>query len=184
VVIPGFNGGSTDMKITGVEIDGVPFLGIVSPQALPTIVEPNSPFALSFLLSAGAGTSYAPGQTLLLKVLTESGTNYSQSVTLPLNYSIPGYSLTLSAYAKGGTVFVIVRNYSMWSVFVEQVLFNDTPLAPGACEFFGGFIEYCVYTFMTGTLSFPVTDAKSGETYPVTLVTSEAGNYTTFVTWP
>jgi hypothetical protein len=184
VVVPGFNGQPTDATVTGIEVDGVSFSGIVSPGALPLAVGPDSPFALSFEIPSGAGSSYAPGQKVLLKILTSTGDNYSRSVTLPSNYSIPGYSMTLSAYVKEGTVFVIVRNYSMWSVFVEQVVFNDTPLAPGACEFFGGFIEYCVYTFMTGTLSFPVSGGRSGETYAVTLVTSEAGNYTTYVTWP
>jgi hypothetical protein len=184
VVVPGFNGESSSMTVTGVEVDGVPFYGIVSPGGVPLTVGARSPFALSFeLLSEGEG-SYSPGQILQVKVLSSGGYNCSQSVTLPKSYPILGYSLALSAYEKGGTVFVIVRNYSMWSVFIEQVVFNDTPLAPGACEFFGGFIEYCVYTFMTGTLSFPASGGKSGETYPVTLVTSEAGNCTTYVTWP
>jgi hypothetical protein len=183
-VVPGFNGASATANVTGIEVDGLPFFGAVGPGEFPIPLSPGSPFALTFDISSGGGLTYEVGQTVLLKVFMSTGQSFSLKVVLPAQGSPYANALALDGGVVGNSVFLRVRNRTMFSVFITNVVFNGTEVPHGVCEFSNEIVGTSVFAWTSGGISFPVVGGKSGVAYTVTLMTQEAGNYSIVVTWP
>ncbi len=183
VVIPGYNGDSSAVNVTGVEVNGQPYSGAVGPADLPLTVAPGSSFALTLNLTTDGPTAYQGGEQVQVVLFTSTGPSYPAQCLLP---DSPPYSgaMIVTGSVSGGDLVLYVRNRTMYTLTVTQIYLNGTMVPLGKCDFTDEFFATALYSYQEGHVSLPVAGAIEGDTYTVTLVIMEGGNFTTSVVWP
>lgn len=183
LIIPGYNGNTSAVNVTGIELDGQPYFGAVGPTGLPYVIDPGSSFAFSCNLTSSETVTYEAGQTVQITLYLSSGQSYTMSAGIPENLPYSD-ALIVSASVNGTFIDVYVRNLTTFSIPIAQVDLNGTELPQGVCEFTEAFVDNSLFAYQEGHIMVPVPNAIPGDTYVVTLNALDAGLFTVAVTWP